>query len=219
MGILFKKILSPLWRPLVKLYLRKPRSWSYNKIRVRVSKGVFHPRFFFSTKHLIRFLDKQNLNALSFLEIGSGSGIVSISAAKKGAKVTAVDISSQAVLCTSDNARRNKIDLITLQSDLFEKIPKAVFQVIAVNPPYYPEDPKNESEHAWFAGKEFQYFSRFFKEAISYVDAQSQLFMVLSDECEINRISEITEKLGWKSNLVESHKNWSGVTFIYSYSR
>ncbi len=45
----------------VQWYLRKPREFNYGTIKLIVAPGVFHPGFFFSTRYVLEFLNKQNL--------------------------------------------------------------------------------------------------------------------------------------------------------------
>ena len=73
------------------------------------------------------------------LEIGCGTGIISLHCARNGAKVTASDISDKAVECAIMNARKNDIDIIVLNSDLFEEV-NDKFDLIIFNPPYLPAD-------------------------------------------------------------------------------
>ena len=89
------KILTPVLQSLLKLSFPKPRTYRYKAIHVIVEPGVFYPRFVFSTKLLLEFLDERVLSGKKFLELGAGCGIISPLAAHKGATVTASDINLQ----------------------------------------------------------------------------------------------------------------------------
>lgn len=98
---------------------------------------LFMLPFMLENKHLFK--------DATVLEIGSGSGIISIFAAKLGAKkVIATDISSAAIDCTNKNAKRFKYDgVITTRlvdgkdQKAFSVIaPQEKFDVIISNPPY-----------------------------------------------------------------------------------
>src|SRR5688572_30077963 len=112
---------SPI-RKGVQWYLRKPREFNHGTIKLIVAPGVFHPGFFFSTRYVLEFLNKQNLGGQRFLEVGCGSGIISILAAQKGADVTAIDINRKAVTNTIDNAARNTVKVQVTMSDLFDNV-------------------------------------------------------------------------------------------------
>ena len=89
--------------PLTRWYLKNPRRHTYRGITVSVLPGVFHPGLFSSTKFLLEFLQDQNLKNSSLLELGCGTGLISIVAAKAGAKVTACDLSLLAINTANQN--------------------------------------------------------------------------------------------------------------------
>jgi HemK-related putative methylase len=115
----------------------------------------------------------------SILEIGCGSGIVSLSAAQANPKniVLGVDINSRAVKCSEANARANGIKNATfLLSDLFSDVPAAQkFDYILFNPPYLPttraERLKSPEENAAYDGgaSGIGVFKRFIAEAPSHL--------------------------------------------------
>lgn len=55
---------------------------------------------------LQRFLDRERLDGLSFLDIGSGSGLSSLAARRLGARVHSFDYDPQSVACTAELRRR-----------------------------------------------------------------------------------------------------------------
>ncbi len=71
-----------------------------------------------STALCLEWLDSAALNGLEVIDYGCGSGILSIAAARLGARsVTAVDLDPQALIATRDNAARNGIaDRIATQT-------------------------------------------------------------------------------------------------------
>lgn len=76
-----------------------------------------------STAMCLKILEKQNVDGQDILDIGSGSGILSIAAAKLGAKsVTAIDIDPVCVKTTKENADLNNCsDVINaIEADLTE---------------------------------------------------------------------------------------------------
>ena len=159
MNTALKHIISNTYKPLLVKYLSKTRGYRYKDIRLDIPPQVFHPRFFFSTKLLLQYITKLPLNKKNFLELGCGSGLISIAAAKKGAKVTATDINSMAVEYMEKNSRQNSVGMEIIRSDLFQSIPKQEFDIIAINPPYYKKQPLTEQDHAWFCGVNGEYFS------------------------------------------------------------
>ena len=77
----------------------------------------------------------------SFLEIGTGSGIVAMYASKLTDKVTATDINFDAVTLAEENFKANGIDNIELLfGNLFEPVKNRKFDVIVFNTPYLPTE-------------------------------------------------------------------------------
>jgi release factor glutamine methyltransferase len=84
---------------------------------------------------------------LSILDIGTGTGCIPISIAKNlpKAKISAVDISSEALKVAKQNALLNKVDVAFIELDILKtkKIPQE-FDIIVSNPPYVRELEKAE---------------------------------------------------------------------------
>lgn len=210
-----KWFLTNVSGPVIIWYLKKDRRYSYRGIDLLIKKGVFHPGFFFSTKFLLNTIDKIDVSSLKFLELGAGSGLISFYFAKKGAMVLATDINQKAI----DSLEFNKLNLNSniqiLHSDLFSQIPKQTFDIIIVNPPFYPKNPKNQEEMAWFCGAEFEYFYQLFFQIGDYLNADSKVYMSLSVDCNIEKIQEIGAKSKFKFSLLEKKRILGELNYIY----
>jgi len=113
------------------------------------------------------------------LEIGCGSGIASLSAARANPanNVLGLDINPAAVECAQANAAANNIkNARFLQSDLFSAVPSGEkFDSILFNPPYLPttreEKLSLEAENAAYDGgaSGLGVFSRFVQQAPSHI--------------------------------------------------
>lgn len=208
-----------LAKPILSAYLRKERAYRYKGFSLRISPGVFHPAFFFSTKYLFGFIERLPLEGKACLEIGCGSGLLSLLMASKKGKVTAIDISAQAVENTASNFERNKARLAgnyhVLQSDLFAALPPQAFDVIVINPPYFFSEAIHVSQHAWNCGPNGEYFETLFLGLGEHIHAQSEVYMVLGDNCEIGRIRAIAASHGFAFELIEQKKIWWEVNYIF----
>ena len=208
-------------QPLAKWYLRKERAWSYKGIRVLVPSGVFHPGLFFSTGFLLAALSRENLRDKKLLELGAGSGLISLFALSRGAQVLATDINPKAIdgMSTSLSLNAgisNKKDAMQLmQSDLFAEIPVQNFDYIVVNPPYFPKDPQNDAEKAWYCGAHFEYFQNFFRQLTEFKTANNQVWMVLSEKCELEKIRSLAARHSFRLEEKSSKRIWWERNFIF----
>jgi len=214
-----KKIIHYTWRPYILYYLRKDRTITINGMSLLVKQGVFHPRFFFSSLILLNFISKKTLQHKSLLELGAGAGMLSVFAAKQGASVTASDISLKAVDNIIFNAEQHQVKIQVIHSNLFERIPQTVFDYVLINPPYYKRKPVTESDHAWYCGENLEYFNGLFSGLARYVDDNSQVYLILSSDCDLEGISHLASVHFFRMELVESQKKWWEWNFIYRIRR
>ncbi|HTX89556.1 MAG TPA: methyltransferase [Bacteroidales bacterium] len=206
---------GPLLRLLHTQYLKKPRPYRYGGIRVVVNPGVFFPRFIFSTRIMLDYLNGLELSGKNVLDLGAGCGILGLLAASKGARVVATDISPLATENIRQNAARSHLTLDIIRSDLFESIPRQPFDWILVTPPYYPKDPVDFPEMAWYCGKEFGYFVRLFPQLKEFISPGTEIRMILSEDCNFGRIRDIAAGSGWEMTPVLEKKSWGEKNFIY----
>ena len=195
MNRLLQSLMNRFYRPLLTQYLAKERTYAYDGLKLIIPPTVFHPAFFGSSKVFLRFLDQQQLEGKKLLEIGSGSGILSLLAARKGAMVTAVDINPSAVEATRQNARHNRLQVTAHHSDLFDDLPAQTFDIIIANPPFFKGKPEGAAGYAWYAGPEWQFFDRFFREIDPFLHPDSQVWMILSEKCDL----QIIKIIAWKN--------------------
>jgi release factor glutamine methyltransferase len=92
-------------------------------------------------------LIKKEITPISILDIGTGSGCIPISLAKNlpQAKISAVDISSEALKVAKQNALLNKVEVAFIELDILKtkELPQK-FDIIVSNPPYVRELEKVE---------------------------------------------------------------------------
>ena len=111
--------------------------------RINVSEDVLIPRP--ETEELVDWIiQDQNNNEIEILDIGTGSGCISIALAKNLSlsKVTAFDISPDAIDIAKSNAVTNNVEIKFQEVDLFNiqnKLQVYKFDIIVSNPPYVRE--------------------------------------------------------------------------------
>lgn len=199
-----------------KRYFQKPRAYNYKGIKGTVLPDVFYPHFTISTKLLMQFLEEVDLKNQEFLELGCGTGLISVLAAQKGAKVTSSDINPKAIENVRLNALNNKVELFAVESDLFQNLQKKHFDYIVVNPPYYPKKANSKAEEAWFCGPNFEYFEKLFSSLGNHIHQNSKVFMILSEDCELERIQAIGKKYRFDFHMELKTKKWGEENYIFS---
>ena len=207
-------------------HVRRQRVWRWRGLTVDVPIGVFHPGLFFSSGLLATEIERCRLVGCSVLDVGCGSGVLSLVAARAGAVVTAIDINAEAVSVTVSNAAANGLTIEVVRSDLFAELDGRRFDLVVVNPPYFAKDPVDDAERAWFAGADLGYFERFFAGlgdhlALGRPSAlqPSSCLMVLGEGCDMVTISAAAARHGFVLRLVASKMIWLGVQLVWSIER
>jgi release factor glutamine methyltransferase len=208
------KIVDPILKWFFQRYYSKPRKYRYQNIEVIVYPEVFPPHFTISTKLLIDYINSIDLKGKKVLELGCGSGIISLLAASKGALVTASDINRTALKALEKASLKNALPIHVINSNLFDKLQEKQFDYIIINPPYYPKAPKNEKEHAWFCGENFEYFKKLFEQLLSYIE-QSEVLMILSEDCDLEKISFMAQQNNLKFRKVFEKKVLTETNYIF----
>lgn len=126
------------------------------------------------------------------LEIGTGSGIVSIHCALKGSEVDAVDINDGAVECALRNAGINGISINAFQSDLFDKVPVGKkYDTIIFNPPYLPTDDNVPGSEQWDGGSDgFRQVRPFLQEAPNRLTESGEIYLILSSLTDVDELKK-----------------------------
>jgi len=128
----------------------------------------------------------------SVLDIGSGSGIIAKATISSGAKsVLATDVDKESI----DHLR--KIGLNVINSNLFDKV-KGKFDLIVFNPPYLPENKKEDkaSARATTGGKKGdEIILKFLKQAKQYLNKDGKIILLVSSLTPIDKIKNLLSKL------------------------
>ena len=170
-------------------------------MRILCLSEVFPPVFTISTELFLDVLDKIIKPNMDVLEIGSGSGVISIYVAKKNANVCAVDVCKNAVIATKINAKLNNVDLDVRQSDLFENV-HGKFDLIIFNPPFFPIEPRSAFERTIFSGSGYKVILRFLIRARKYLKKNGFILMCLTSAIDEELILQLAKKL-YNVSLVE----------------
>ena len=117
-------------------------------LRFKVTQATLIPRP--ETSELVEWIASKAAGNESILDIGTGSGCIAVSLAQKlpQSKVTAWDISPDALAVAAENSKANGCDVAFKQVDILTHEPTGEqFDVIVSNPPYIKENEK-EAMHS-----------------------------------------------------------------------
>jgi len=217
--IFIRRVTTPFLKWLYIKYTSKHRQYSFKDINLEIYPGVFPPQFFHTTHFILEYLRKQDIEKKSFLELGAGSGLISLYAAQQKAIVTATDISEIAVKNIKENALKNNFSITVTKSDLFNKVRKKSFEWIVINPPFYAKKPTSDPEHAWYCGENFEYFNNLFENIGNYMTEESQVIMVLTDTAPIKQIIYIAGKNNFIMGVEMIKKHLLERSFIFTINR
>ena len=132
------------------------------------------------------YLDEKDVRGARVLEIGSGTGYISVLAALRGNMVFAVDKDVRAVLNTRLNMKLNGVRFPVRLSDLFSNV-TGTFDLILFNPPYLT--PWEEvSDSTWDGG--WRIVDRFLEEAPSYLSKNGCIVFVMEEDENWRKIRE-----------------------------
>jgi release factor glutamine methyltransferase len=163
-------------------------------MRIVVFPGVLRPPSDAALLGGVMARDGSGLRGREALDLCSGSGILGLTAARLGARATAIDLSRRAVLNARLNARLNRLELEVLRGDLFAPVEGRRFDLIVSNPPYIPAPPgtaTNGAARAWDAGPDGRVFlDRICDAAATHLRPGGRILLVhssLSDPAESER--------------------------------
>lgn len=188
-------------------------------LTLQLHPSVFHPGLFFSTNILVDFVLSKDIIGKDVLELGAGSGLISLKLAEKGAHSYASDINPEAIESINKSAIHNNLRVTTIHSNLFDNIKKDDFDFILINPPYFPKTPKNDREKAFYCGANFEYFHKLFAQLPLYMLVNNSIFMILTDDCDLQQINKIASSQNLKMEVVQEKKKWGEKNLIFKISK
>lgn len=176
----------------------------YRGIRITACERVYLPCD--DTFMLAEALEREVRRGDRVLEMGTGTGLLAILAAKRAERVLAVDVNDYAVACARRNAMANHaLNVEVRKSDLFAGV-RGRFDLILFNPPYLPgeeQEPKDELSQAWDGGKDGRrVIDRFIRECREYLRQGGRVLMVQSSLSDLEKTREMFLSQGFKVSVV-----------------
>ena len=183
---------------------RSTRSVRAAGFRLAIYPSVFHPKLFLTSEFFARFLATIDLEGKHVADVGTGSGILALAAARAGAKVVALDINPMAVNAAADNARANGLgDRVTaVRSDLMSALaPDPQFDVIISNPPFFSGEPRDIADRAWVAGPGYRDIMSLFEQAHQRLKPSGTMYVLLSSDSDLHFLGQLIAKAGFRARI------------------
>jgi len=146
------------------------------------------------------------------LDMGTGSGIQAITAAKKAKKVVGVDISAKVIEYCKQHYKNKKIEFI--RSDLFSKL-KQKFDVIIFNPPYLPEDVRLKDLTVNGGKKGYEVIERFLNKANDYLKTNGCILLLFSSLTDKEKIHKILQENLFSYKFLGERKIFFETLYVY----
>ena len=196
--------------PISKI-INKKNFWKYE---FYVNENVLDPRpeTEFIIEESLKFI-KNKKKHINILDIGTGSGCLSIALAKEfvNSKILAIDVSKKAILIAKKNIKKYKCNKqIKTKVLSFNKI-SSNFDLIVSNPPYlskieYSKIGKNiknfEPKIALFGGDDGLTFYRAFAKKLPMIMKKNSLLILEIGDKQSSKCQQIFKNSGLKLNKI-----------------
>jgi len=187
--------------------------------RLIVRPTVFHPRYFITSEFFASFISRQDLNGKRVADVGTGSGILGLAAARAGAaSVTAVDVNPNAALTAAENARANGYGdcFMAVCSDLLGALaPGALFDAVISSPPSFPGEPRDIADRSWHAGPNYRDIAPLFEQARERLAPGGRVYLLVSSDSDLDLFSALISRARFQARLVAERSIFIESLFIY----
>jgi methylase of polypeptide subunit release factors len=187
--------------------------------RLSVRPTVFHPRFFVSSERFAQFIDGLDLAGKRVLEVGTGTGILALAAARAGAEnVIAADINPNAALNAVENAHANGFRgrVTGLCSNLLTALaPRPLFDVILSSPPKHAGEPRDLTDRGWHAGPAFRDIAAMFDQARARLKPSGRMYVMLSSDSDLELFRKLFETAGFRARVAREYSIFIESFIIY----
>jgi release factor glutamine methyltransferase len=182
-------------------------------MRIVVFPGVLRPPSDAALLGGVMARDGSGLRGREVLDLCAGTGILGLTAAKLGARATAVDLARRAVLNARLNARLNGLHLDVVRGDLFEPVEGRRFDLVVSNPPYIPSpggEPRGAAR-AWDAGPDGRaLLDRICDGAAGHLRSGGRILLVHSSLAHPEESERRLAATGLSTRIVAAHEGELG---------
>ena len=187
--------------------------------RLVVRPTVFHPRYFLTSKFFAHFIGNLDLTGKRVADVGTGSGILALAAARAGASsVVAIDVNPNAADAAAENARGNGRGghVTAVASNLLSAIaPAPLFDVIISSPPSFPGEPRDLADRAWHAGVGYRDILQLFGQARERLMPGGRVYLLVSSDSDLDLLGRLIVEANFTPQLVAQRSIWIESLMIY----
>jgi release factor glutamine methyltransferase len=187
--------------------------------RLSVRPTVFHPRYFLSSKFFANFLSDIDLAGKRVADVGTGSGILALAAARAGAaSVVALDINPNAAKAAAENAHANGLSkpIMVVGSNLLSALtPRPLFDVILTSPPSFAGEPRDVADRAWHAGPNYRDIAMLFNQARKRLAFGGCMYVLFSTDSDLDLLGNLIRRAGFAARLVAEQSIFIESLIIY----
>jgi SAM-dependent methyltransferase len=155
---------------------------------------------------------------LRALDVGTGSGIGAIFAARRGYDVIGVDRNPEAVRCARINVLLNNLEgrIDIRHGDLFTPVAGAEFDLVLFNPPFYRGVPTDPMDQAWRGTDVIERFAAGLTRALRPI---GEARVVLSTDGEWRTMLSALDGAGFDTRPVASKDFGNEIITVYAARR
>jgi release factor glutamine methyltransferase len=174
--------------------------------RLVVHPTVFHPRYFLTSEFFADFIGRLDLSGKRVIDVGTGSGILALAAARAGAaSVVALDINPNAARTARENAQMNGFGerVTAVCANLLSALaPRPRFDVIISSPPSFPGEPLDLADRAWHAGPAYRDIAALFEQARERLAPWGRCYVLLSSDSDLELLGTLMERARFRARVV-----------------
>ncbi len=164
-----------LWRPVLRRRLGRVSLEEIDGVVLMVLPEVFNPAVYRTGTLLAQAVaawtppDVRHCEDIRVLDVGTGSGVGSVFAARRGFRAVAVDVNPEAVRCARINALLHHLEerIDVRQGDLFSPVAGERFDLVLFNPPFFRGEPAGDLDRAWRGTDVLERFAAGLPEALN----------------------------------------------------
>jgi methylase of polypeptide subunit release factors len=173
--------------------------------RLKVRPTVFHPGWFVTSKFFAGFISGLDLAGKRVADVGTGSGILALAAARAGAaSVVAIDINPNAARTAAENAQANgfggRVSAVCSNA-LSALAARPLFDVILTSPPSFTGEPLDLADRAWHAGPQYRDIAALFEQARERLAPGGCVYVLISTDSDRAALDRLISGAGFRATL------------------